>query len=111
MIVSRLRWHFVAYQPARGLEVEHGEHRFQERGVHPLALAGRLALDQGDQDALSQEDPGAEVRCGSVSPSRTSAPGSSWLRASCTVSPPRTSVTRMPTATKRRAQSTGGGLR
>src|SRR3989441_6495177 len=70
MIVSRLRWHFVAYQPARGLEVEHGEHRFQERGVHPLALAGRLALDQGDQDALSQEDPGAEVGDGDTDPYR-----------------------------------------
>src|SRR5256712_10555380 len=70
MIVARLRGHLVAHQPARSLEVEHGEHRFQERGVHPLALAGGLALDQGDQDALSQEDPGAEVGNRDADPDR-----------------------------------------
>ena len=32
-----------------------------KRRVHPLALAGRLALEQRDQDALRQEDAGAEV--------------------------------------------------
>ena len=49
------------HQPARGLEVEHREHRLQQRRVHPLALARALALDQRDQDALRQEDARAEV--------------------------------------------------
>src|SRR5262249_37410408 len=46
------------------LEVEHGEHGLQERGVHPLALAGALALDEGDQDALGEEDARAQIRNG-----------------------------------------------
>src|SRR5207253_4539921 len=61
MVVARLRRHFVTHQPPRGLEVEHGEHRLQERGVYPLALAGGLALDDRDQDALSQENAGAKI--------------------------------------------------
>jgi len=47
----------VADEPAGRLEVEHGDHRLEQRGVNPLALAGALTLEQRDQDTLGQEDP------------------------------------------------------
>ena len=49
-----------AIEPARGLEVEHEDLRLQQRGVHPLALAGCLALEQRDQDALGQRTAAGE---------------------------------------------------
>src|SRR2546427_4797203 len=39
----------------RSLEVEHREHRLEQRRVDPLALAGDLALEQGHEDALGEE--------------------------------------------------------
>ena len=71
MVIAGLRRHLAAHQPARGLEVEHGEHRLQQRGVHPLALAGGLALDQGHQDALGQKNAGAEVGDRNTDPHRS----------------------------------------
>src|SRR5512145_496272 len=38
--------------------------------MHPLALARGFALDQGNQDALGQEDAGAEVRDGDADADR-----------------------------------------
>src|SRR5262249_61025709 len=38
----------------------------QGRWVHPLALAGALALDEGDQDALGKEDARAQIRDGNA---------------------------------------------
>ena len=61
MVVPGLRRHLLAHQPARGLEVEHGELRFQQRGVHPLALPGGLALDERHENALGEEDARAEI--------------------------------------------------
>ena len=47
---------------ARGLEVELVEHRLEQRGVDPLALAGVLAVEQREQDALAEEHAGRRVR-------------------------------------------------
>ena len=57
MIVPGLARNLMLDQPTRGLEIEHGDHRLQERGVHPLAFPGLLALEQreemeGDSTAL-----------------------------------------------------------
>ena len=41
--------HLARHRPARGLEVEHGDLRLQQRGLHPLALARDVALDEGDE--------------------------------------------------------------
>ena len=43
--------HVARHQPARGLEIQHGDLRLQQRGLHPLAFAGDLALQQGDERA------------------------------------------------------------
>ena len=61
MVVAGLRRDLVADQPARGLEVEHGHHGLQQRGVHPLPAPRALALDERDQDALGQEDARGQV--------------------------------------------------
>ena len=52
VVVAGLLRHLAFDQPARGLEVEHEDLRLQQRGLHPLALARALALEQRDQDAL-----------------------------------------------------------
>ena len=62
MVVAGLLGDFAFHQPARRLEVEHEELRLQERRLHPLALAGLLALEQRDHDAVRAEDSGAQVR-------------------------------------------------
>src|SRR5437773_3458659 len=61
VIVAGLRRDLAVHEPARRLEVEHRHHRLEERGVDPLALAGPLALEQRNQDALGQEEPGREI--------------------------------------------------
>jgi hypothetical protein len=66
VVVARLRRDLAAHQPARGLEVEHRQHRLQQRGVHPLADAGRLTLQQRHQDALGEEDARAQVGDGNA---------------------------------------------
>src|SRR2546427_10630599 len=48
----------------RSLEVEHREHRLEQRRVDPLALAGDFDLEQGDEDALGEEDARAQIRDG-----------------------------------------------
>ena len=53
--------HFLAHQPARGLEIEHRQHRLEQRGVHPLALPGGLALDERHQNALGEQDARAQI--------------------------------------------------
>ena len=61
--------HLALDDPARRLEVQHGDLRLQQRGVHPLALARDLALEQRHQDALAPEETGAQVATGM--PTRT----------------------------------------
>ena len=61
MVVSCLRGDLARHQPARGLEIEHEDLRFEQRGVHPLPLTGRLPFDQRHQDALGEQQPGAEI--------------------------------------------------
>ena len=48
-------------EPARGLEIEHRDLRAKQRRLNPLAFAGLLALEQGDEDAHRAEDAGGEV--------------------------------------------------
>src|SRR6266446_4218985 len=61
MVVARLLGDFARHQPARALEVEHKDLRFEQRGVHPLPFAAHLALDQRHQHTLGQQQPGAEI--------------------------------------------------
>ena len=61
MVVAGLLRDFAGHQPARGLEIEHEDLRFEQRGVHPLPLARLLALEQRHQDALRQQDAGAQI--------------------------------------------------
>ena len=66
VIVARLGRDLAAHQPARGLEVEHREHCLEQRGVHPLPLSGDLSLEEGDEDALGQQDARAQVGNGNA---------------------------------------------
>ena len=61
VVVAGLLGHLAVDQPARRLEVEHDDLGLQQRGLHPLALARDLALEQRDQDRLRGEEAGAEV--------------------------------------------------
>src|SRR5215471_10613351 len=61
MVVARLLGDFTRHQPARALEIEHEDLRFEKRGVHPLPLAAHLALKQGHHNALGEQQPGAEI--------------------------------------------------
>src|SRR5690606_38766457 len=62
VVVARLRRALAIDQPARRLEVEHRDLRLEQRRVHPLALPGALALEEGEQDALREEAASREVR-------------------------------------------------
>ena len=62
MVVAGLARHLAADRPARRLEVQHGDLRREQVALHPLALAGLLALQQRDQDAHGAEDAGGQVR-------------------------------------------------
>ena len=61
MVVAGLLGDLARHQPARPLEIEHKDLRFEQRGVHPLPLARIFALDQRHNDPLRQQQPGAEV--------------------------------------------------
>src|SRR5262249_58472651 len=71
MVVARLPRDLLAERPARRLEVEHADHRFQQRGVHPLTAAGALALEQCDENAVREEHAGGEVGDGNADAHRT----------------------------------------
>ena len=62
MIVAGLPCHFAADQIARRLEIHQRNQRLHERGVHPLADAGALALQERHQDAERQIDARPAVR-------------------------------------------------
>src|SRR6266478_9831712 len=61
MVVARLLGDLSGDQPARGLEVEHEDLRFEQRGVDPLPHAASLALDQRHQHRLSEQEAGAKI--------------------------------------------------
>ena len=61
MVVAGLARHLVADRPARRLEVQHGDLGGEQVALHPLALAGLLALQQRHQDAHRAEDAGGQV--------------------------------------------------
>jgi hypothetical protein len=56
---------------ARGLEIHHCDLRLQQRGLHPLAAAGLLALGQRDQDAGGGIDAGRTVGHRNTGPHRS----------------------------------------
>ena len=70
MVVAGLLGHVLFHQPARGLEIQHEDLRLQQRGLHPLAFAGDLALQQRGEDAHGAEQPGGEVGDGNADPHR-----------------------------------------
>jgi hypothetical protein len=69
VVVAGLLRHLAVHQPARRLEVEHRHLGLQQRGLHPLPLAGLLAGEQRDHDAVGAEEAGREV--GDRMPTRT----------------------------------------
>ncbi len=73
MVVAGLLRHLALDQPARGLEVEHEDLRFDQRGVNPLALAGTLAIVEGEDDALGQQQARGEVGDGNADTHRPAA--------------------------------------
>ena len=70
MVVAGLLGDVLFHQPARGLEIQHEDLRLQQRGLHPLALAGNVALQQRGEDADGAEQPGGEVGDGDADPHR-----------------------------------------
>ena len=61
MIVAGLPRHLAADQPARALEVEHEDLRFQQRGRDVLPLLRLLALEQGNQNAERAKQSSTEI--------------------------------------------------
>jgi hypothetical protein len=61
MVIAGLAGHLAADQPARALEVEHEDLRFQQGGGDVLALLRLLALEQRDQNAERAKQPCGEV--------------------------------------------------
>src|SRR6185312_1618430 len=66
VVVAGLARHFLGDEPARRLEIEHGDLCRQQRGLDILAFAGFLTLQQRDQNAHSAEDAGGEVGDGNA---------------------------------------------
>src|SRR6185437_9507357 len=56
-----------------GLEIQHEDLGLEKRGLHPLALAGSLALQQRGEDAERAEQPRREVGDGNPDPHRAAA--------------------------------------
>ena len=70
MVVAGLLGDVLFHQPARGLEIQHEDLRLQQRGLHPLAFAGDVALQQRGEDAHGAEQAGGEVGDGNADPHR-----------------------------------------
>ena len=70
MIVAGLLRDVLFHQPARGLEIQHEDLRLQQRGLHPLAFARNLALQQRGEDAHGAEQAGGEIGDGNADPHR-----------------------------------------
>src|SRR5688572_2330522 len=68
--VAGLAGHLAVQRHARALEIHHVDHRLQERGLHPLALARGLALEESDGHAVRGEDAAAQVRDRDAHPQR-----------------------------------------
>ena len=60
MVVAGLRRHAALDQVARRLEVHHGDHGLEQRGLHPLPLARPLALGERGQHADRRVDASRE---------------------------------------------------
>lgn len=59
--------------PARGLEIEHEDLGLQQRGLHPLAFAGNIALQEGGEDADRAKKSGSKIGDGDADPHRPAA--------------------------------------
>src|SRR5664279_5715001 len=70
MVVAGLFGDVLSHQPARGLEIQHKNLRLQQRGLHPLAFARNLALQQCGENAGGAEQSRGEVRHGNADPHR-----------------------------------------
>src|SRR5579875_412824 len=56
MVVARLAGDLAGDEPARRLEIEHGDLGLEQRALDPLPAAGALALDDGEENAHRRED-------------------------------------------------------
>ena len=70
MVVALLTGNVAQHRVAGALEVELVQHRFEERGVHPLPFARFLTVQQRQQDALAEEHAGRGVADGDPDPHR-----------------------------------------
>ncbi len=61
MVVAGLRRDLAFDQPARRLEIQHGDLGLEQRGVDEAAFAGALALQERHHDPLGQEAAGREI--------------------------------------------------
>ena len=64
VVVARLARHVAVHGVARGLEIQEEDAGLHQRGLHPLAFAGPLPLEQRQHDAVGQQRAGHHVRDG-----------------------------------------------
>ncbi len=57
MVVAGLLRNILFHQPARSLKIQHEDLCLQQRGMHPLAFAGNIALQECCEDADGAERP------------------------------------------------------
>jgi hypothetical protein len=62
MVVAGLARHLAVLEEARGLEVQHEDLRLQQRGLHPAAAPGLLALVERHHHAQRQQVAGRSGR-------------------------------------------------
>ena len=68
VMVALLRWDLLVNKPARGLEIEQEDHRFQQRRLHPLPFAGPFSLQKRQRDSVGTKDACCHVAdCGAGS--------------------------------------------
>ena len=66
VVIAGLARDITLHGPARCLEIHHGNHGFQQAGMHPAALAGCLALQQRHQNADRRIKPRRQVSDGNA---------------------------------------------
>ena len=66
MVIAGLARDFAIHQPARGLQIQHEDHGFQQAGMHIAALAGFLPLEQRHHDGQGQQIPRGQIHKGNA---------------------------------------------
>src|SRR5215469_9992725 len=61
MEIAFLPRYLALHQVPRRLEVEHKNLRLEQRGLHPLAFAGALAVEQRHDNAVSEQQAGRGI--------------------------------------------------